>query len=293
MRRPKARANSPGMRSYSFSCLSLVFAVALACDSKGNGSGSDTSNIDSSTTDDGGTDGVSSTGGGSGPEPATTTASPATGEPDTATSTSGYDPTATTGADPTATATSTTVDPDPTGMTTVNPATSDTDEPPPPEPTPCEGEAVVLDVATLAYTQGQIPPEPDPTGESSSGGTGGEPVDPDTLYVRLSNQVATCADPNAGIECGNNWEVTIRIPTAFQTPGLYHLAGADVTGTAMETGPEDEPDLCAFGGGTFSASFELIAVDGQEVTGRLCHVDWPFFDNNVNLEGSFTAQRCQ
>ncbi|MDC0675612.1 hypothetical protein [Nannocystis radixulma] len=283
------------MRSYSFSCLSLVFAVALACDSKGNGSGSDTSNIDSSTTDDGGTDGVSSTGGGSGPEPATTTASPATGEPDTATSTSGYDPTATTGADPTATATgtSTTVDPDPTGMTTVNPATSDTDEPPPPEPTPCEGEAVVLDVATLAYTQGQIPPEPDPTGESSSGGTGGDPVDPDTLYVRLSNQVATCADPNAGIECGNNWEVTIRIPTAFQTPGLYHLAGTDVTGTAMETGPEDEPDLCAFGGGTFSASFELIAVDGQEVVGRLCHVDWPFFDNNVNLEGSFTAQRCQ
>ncbi|MBZ5712186.1 hypothetical protein [Nannocystis pusilla] len=276
------------MRSYSFSCLGLVFAVALACDSKGDGSGSgsDTSNIDSSTTDEGGTDGVSSTGGGSGDEPATTTAwpgtatSPSTTEPDTATSTSGWDPTATStgtsGYDPT--------------MTSHG---SETDDPPPPEPNPCEGEAVVLDVATLAYTQGQIPPEPDPTGESSSGGTGGEPVDPDTLYVRLSNQVATCADPNVGIECGNNWEVTIRIPTAFQTPGLYHLAGTDVTGTAMETGAEEEPDLCSFGGGTFSASFELISVDAQEVVGRLCHVDGPFFDNNVNLEGSFTAQRCQ
>jgi len=277
------------MRSYSFTCLSLVFAVALACDSKGNGSGSDTSNIDSSTTDDGGTEGVSSTGGGSGDEPATTTAnpsSPATSEPDTATSTSGYDPTAT------ATGTST----DPTGMTShgseVTSIGSETDGPVI-EPTPCEGEPVVLDVASLAYTHGQIPPEPDPTGDGSSGTTGGEPIDPDTLYVRLSNQVATCADPNVGIDCGHQWEVTIRIPTAFQTPGLYHLAGTDVTGTAMESGEAEDPDACPFGGGTFGASFELISVDENEVVGRLCHIDWPFFDNKVDLEGSFTASRCQ
>lgn len=278
------------MRSYSFTCLSLVFAVALACDSKGDGSGSDTSNIDSSTTDEGGTEGVSSTGGGSGDEPATTTAnpgtatSPSTTEPDTATSTSGYDPTAT--------ATSTT-GPDPSGTTSHGSVTHDTDEPPPVEPTPCEGEAVELDVASLAYTYGQIPPQPDPTGDGSSGTTGGEPIDPDTLYVRLSNQVATCADPSAGIECGNQWEVTIRIPTAFQTPGLYHLAGPAVTGTAMETGAEEEPDVCAFGGGTFSASFELISVDDKAVVGRLCHIEWPFFDNKVDLAGSFTASRCQ
>ncbi|MFY0540097.1 hypothetical protein [Nannocystis pusilla] len=67
-------------------------------------------------------------------------------------------------------------------------------------------------------------PDPDPTGESS-GTSGGEPPDPNTLHVRLSNQVATCADPNAGIECGNNWQVSIRIPVAYQTPGLYHLLG--------------------------------------------------------------------
>ncbi|WAS91348.1 hypothetical protein [Nannocystis punicea] len=278
------------MRSYSFTCLSLVFAVALACDSKGDGSGSDTSDVGNSTTEDAGTDGESSTGG-SGDQPATTTAGPGTATSpgtsvgsdgsdtdDTATSTSGYDPT----------------------HGTTNPTSQGSDvtsagtDGPVIEPVPCEGEPVVLDVASLAYTQGQIPPDPDPTGEGSSGGSGGEPVDPDTLYVRLSSQAATCADPSTGLDCGGNWAVTIRIPTAFQTPGLYHLAGLDVTGTGMIT--SEEPSECGFGGGTFGASFELISVDDKEVVGRLCHVDFGFLDildEDVNLEGSFTAPRCQ
>ncbi|MCY1008917.1 hypothetical protein OV079_25840 [Nannocystis pusilla] len=275
------------MRSYSFPCLSLVALLALACDSKPNDS--DTANIDSSTSTDGtsdGTDGVSSTGGTSGGDPATTSAGTVTAttsasgttsagsdtDPGTSTSTSGYDPTAT--------------------ATSTSASDVTTDGPPPPEPTPCEGEAIEIDAAALAYTDAQVPPDPDPTGESS-GTSGGEPSDPNTLHVRLSNQVATCADPNAGIECGNNWEVSIRIPVAYQTPGLYHLLGPDVTGIAMEAGQEDAPDVCPFGGGSFGATFELISIDDKEVVGRLCHVDFPFFDTKPNLEGKFTAPRCQ
>ncbi|WP_434418642.1 hypothetical protein [Nannocystis pusilla] len=284
------------MRSYSFSCLSLVALLALACDSKPNDS--DTANIDSSTgtgtegTSDG-TDGVSSTGGTSGGDPATTTVGTATAtvtsesgstsagsESASEPGTSGYDPTSMT-----ATATSSASD-----VTSASNVT--TDGPPPPEPTPCEGEAIEIDAAALAYTDAQVPPDPDPTGESS-GTSGGEPSDPNTLHIRLSNQVATCADPNAGIECGNNWQVSIRIPTAYQTPGLYHLLGPNVIGTAMETGFDENPDACPFGGGSFGATFELISIDDKEVVGRLCHVDFPFFDTNPNLEGKFTAPRCQ
>ncbi|PCC73091.1 hypothetical protein SAMN02745121_06447 [Nannocystis exedens] len=279
------------MRSYSFPCLSLVVALALACDSKPNDS--DTANIDSSTGTDGtssdGTDGVSSTGGTSGGDPATTTAGTATATVTSASgSTSAGTETATepgtSGYDPTATATGTSSE--------VTSASDVTTDGPPLEPTPCEGEAIEIDAAALAYTDAQVPPDPDPTGESS-GTSGGEPPDPNTLHVRLSNQVATCADPNAGLECGGNWEVSIRIPPAFQTPGLYHLLGPDVTGHAMETGNDEDPDACSFGGGSFSATFELISIDDKEVVGRLCHVDFPFFDTNPNLEGKFTAPRCQ
>ncbi|WAS96121.1 hypothetical protein [Nannocystis punicea] len=277
------------MRSYSFSCLGLVVALALACDSKP--SDSDTANIDSSTGTDGtssdGTEGVSSTGGGTEGEPATTSAGSisATSTSPTSESEGGS-----------ATDPGTSGFPDPTGMTAtssdVTSASDVTTDGPAPEPTPCEGEAIVIDAAALAYTDAQVPPDPDPTG-GSSGTSGGEPNDPNTLHVRLSNQTATCADPNDTIDCGNNWEVSIRIPPAYQTPGLYHLLGPDVTGTAMETGSADDPNDCPFGGGSFGATFELISIDDKEVVGRLCHVDFPFFDTKPNLEGTFTAPRCQ
>ncbi|MDC0720775.1 hypothetical protein [Nannocystis bainbridge] len=276
------------MRSYSFSCLSLVAALALGCDSKP--SDSDTASVDSSSSGSAsdGTDGDSSTGGATEGDPLTTSGGSSASSPGTSATTwpnpdSDTDPGtsgATTGADP-------------TGMTSASSTvTSATSGDVPPEPTPCEGEAIEIDAAALAYTDAQVPPDPDPTG-GSSGTSGGEPSDPNTLHVRLSNQVATCADPNAGVECGNNWQVSIRIPVAYQTPGLYHLLGPDVTGHAMEAGEVDGPDLCPFGGGSFSATFELISIDDKEVVGRLCHVDSPFFDTKPQLEGTFTAPRCQ
>ncbi|MFY0540098.1 hypothetical protein [Nannocystis pusilla] len=51
--------------------------------------------------------------------------------------------------------------------------------------------------------------------------------------------------------------------------------------------------MCPFGGGSFGATFELISIDDKEVVGRLCHVDFPFFDTKPDLEGKFTAPRCQ
>jgi hypothetical protein len=283
------------MRSYSFSCLGLAVALTLACDSKGNDS--DTSDINTgSGTEGDGTEGASSSDGSATGDPQTSVSSGGT--------TTGADPTAT-ATDPTATATSSepnptgqepgtstsTTGPDPSGTASNGPSSDVTTDEPPPEPTPCEGEAVELDVAKLAYTYAQLPPAPDPTG-GSSGTTGGDPVDPDTVYVRLANQAATCSDPSPGLDCGPNWEVSIRLPPAFQTPGLYHLAGADVTGIAMETGAGQGGD-CSFGGGTFSATFQLISIDENEVVGRLCHVENFFFENTVDLEGSFTAPRCQ
>lgn len=272
------------MRSYSSLSISLLIAGTLACELKGGG---DTDNIDSSgsdSSDASGTEGMSSTGG----DPATSTGGSMSGTSvgTSASSTTTADP-GTTTADPGTSSTSVGTS---VGTSVSTTSASDTTGDPV-DPMPCEGEGVALAAETLAYLNSQIPPMPDPTGGSTST-TGGEPVDPDTLYVRLSSQAATCADPTAGIQCGPNWEITIRIPSAFQTPGLYHLSGPDVTGTAMETGADDGQGSCSFGGGSFFASFELTSIDDKSVSGRLCHVQTPFFDNKVNLEGSFVAPRC-
>jgi len=187
----------------------------------------------------------------------------------------------TTGGDPTATSTSTTT-----------PDTGDTDPPDPVDPpVPCEGVATPLAgiTTTIGYLKSQIPPRPDPTGGSTGTSTGGGELEPGTLFVKLSDQAFTCADPNASIDCGPHWEVTIVIPPEFQTPGIHNLLGQDVRGSASESSGGEG---CSFGGGSFSATFEILAIDDETVSGRLCNVDDLFSFNDPQLEGSFTATRC-
>jgi len=156
------------------------------------------------------------------------------------------------------------------------------------EPEPCEGEAVPLDAEVLAYTHSQIDADPD------SGGTTGGDDDPNLLYVRFSDQTFTCADPHDRLACGHHWELSLRIPTAFQTPGLYALEFADVKphGFGLSTGLDIGNDNCDGGGGGAKGTVEIIAIDEDKVVGRLCHVSWFGLDNDFQLDGSFIAPRC-
>ena len=260
----------------------LALALALACGPKldNDDGGDDSSGAGTTTT------GEAVTSSDSDPTNPSTASSPSSGSDTasgtaTAASTTGV---ATTDDPGTATATATS-----TSATTV--ATSDTSEPPPVEPpVPCEGQATPLTgVETLAYLKSQIPPDPNPN-PTGTGSTGGSEPDPGTLYVRLSDQAPLCAEPNKSLECGLHWAMTIAIPPEFQSPGLFNLLGQDVTGSASETGPE-RGDECSFGGGSFPATFEIVAIDDDTITGRLCHVE-SFLSVDVDLEGSFVAQRC-
>lgn len=258
---------------------------AVGCDPKGGDS--DTAQLSGgpgeSTSD--GTDGDSTTGG---DNPGTSVGSGSASEPGdpsaSDTATSGEIP-----GDPPSTTTEGT-----TSVGTTESSTSQgTDPTPADDPVPCEGEALELDAATLAYTYAQLPPwEPEP-GDTGFGSGGDDPgIDPDTLYLRLSNKVATCSDLEGGLGCGAHWELSIRVPPAYQVPGIYHLAGPQVFGTVMETGP-DEGGTCWGGGGTINGTLEIISVDDKEVKARLCHVDVDLLENVSNLDGSFSASRCQ
>ena len=68
--------------------------------------------------------------------------------------------------------------------------------------------------------------------------------------------------------------------------------GRDVRGVAIETGAGQGED-CSFGGGSFDATFQILAIDDKTVQGRLCNVAHSFFESDPDLEGTFTAARCQ
>ena len=72
-------------------------------------------------------------------------------------------------------------------------------------------------------------------------------------------------------------------------PGTFN--GQDVRGIASETGAGAGED-CSFGGGSFDATFQILAIDDQTVEARLCNVNDLFFDTDPQLEGSFSADRC-
>ncbi len=260
------------------SCLPLLVFGALACELKVVPGDSETegSGTDASSSDGGGTEGMSS----------------ATSSSSSGTSVSAGTVTTTTTGSTTVTTEMTTSTTSATSVgTSVTGSTSNSteDPPPPPPPVACEGPATPIVAKTMAFTQAQVPPDPNPTSGSTTGG--GRPH-PDTVFVRLSSQGNTCDDPSKVISCGPNWEVSIMIPPEFQAPGLYHLLGPDVFGSAIETGADQGGGECSFGGGSFSATFELISIDDQQVVGRLCHVENFFTENQVDLEGSFTAPRC-
>ncbi|HRI07058.1 MAG TPA: hypothetical protein PKW35_04530 [Nannocystaceae bacterium] len=250
-----------------------ALALAPACVIKG-GDDTGASSESSSTGESTGTEGGSSTsgsGGSASSEPATTGGSGITSDSGSATG----DPTSTSGN------TSMSGSGDPTGDPTGDP------------PAACEGDPKALDfVTSMAYLKSQVPPDMTTSGGSSS--SGGPEIDPATLYVKLSSQSFTCKDPNAVVDCGPEWEVTIVIPPEFQTPGaIYDLAGQDVFATFIETGADEGGNVCSFGGGSGGGTFQILDIDDNQVTGRLCNVPtWFFTETMPDLEGTFVADRC-
>ncbi|MDC0670072.1 hypothetical protein [Nannocystis radixulma] len=156
------------------------------------------------------------------------------------------------------------------------------------EPAPCEGEAVPIEAEVLSYVESQIDASPD------SDGTTGDVFDPNMVYVRFSDQTFTCADPHDRLACGHHWELSLRLPTAFQKPGLYTLDFVDGVphGFGLQTGAGVGSDDCDGGGSVAKGMIQVIAIDEDKVVGRLCHVTWSGLDNDFALDGSFIAPRC-
>lgn len=128
-------------------------------------------------------------------------------------------------------------------------------------------------------------------GNTGTGCWEGPPAD--SLTVHLSSEPYVCGEPFEHPPCGN-WDLAFSIPPELQAPGVYHLSGPAIVGQAIEVDAEPVDGACETRWETFHATLEILAVDETGVTGRLCHVDSPLYaDDDIDLEGSFFAPRCE
>lgn len=157
------------------------------------------------------------------------------------------------------------------------------------EPTPCEGAATPIDATAIAYPVASDLPDCSDY-ESGTGCWDGPPDG--SVLIHLTDRTYTC-DPAAEYEQCGTWVLSFAIPAEYQAPGLYHLTGPAIRGSAVKF-PEPAPDgQCEVASEAFDATLEIVAIDDTGVTGRLCHVQSPLYAGaGIDVEGSFFAPLC-
>jgi hypothetical protein len=126
---------------------------------------------------------------------------------------------------------------------------------------------------------------------SSSGGGGG--LNPDDLFIRISDLGATCSSPTTELSCGGHWQVSIALPPAYQAPGIYDLEDVRISSysSMSETGQlySADPDDCAFGGGSLgTGTIEVLSTTESEI--ELVLTMDTFFESDPS--GTYKATIC-
>lgn len=132
-------------------------------------------------------------------------------------------------------------------------------------------------------------------GSGSSSSSSGGNLDPNDLFLRVSDLGATCTSPTTELDCGGHWNLTLVVPSALQQPGSYDLeSDALVQYSVMsETGPAsaDGSGECSWGGGSLGAgTLEILALDPAAVHFRLTMTSGIW---ESDPSGEYTAPRCQ
>lgn len=144
--------------------------------------------------------------------------------------------------------------------------------------------------AGVAMYYGDIAwPDVQAAGSSSSSG---EAIDPDTLYIFLSSQQLTCADPLASLDCGQQWDVTIAVPPALQQVGSLSLDNPDLISVFGATGPgagDLDSGGCYFGGGSYmDGTLEIVSIGADSVTIQLSNT----MDFEFDADGAYEVPLC-
>jgi hypothetical protein len=138
----------------------------------------------------------------------------------------------------------------------------------------------------IAMLRSQFPP---PSGGDSVSASSGGDLDPNMLFVFISDRNVACNDPFAAPECPY-WKLSIGIPTGLQTPGTYDLSSPAFSYSSYSASQPniDAPDCWGGGGSLWEGTLTITSIDDEKVTGEV--IGTPAFDFDGN--GPFDAVRC-
>ncbi len=152
-------------------------------------------------------------------------------------------------------------------------------------PLPNDGPAIAL-----LYSE--LPAETDPTGSSAVATGGGNTIDPNSLFLFVTNGAQACANPfaySAGC-AAPRYQVAILLPPNLQAVGTYPLNNL-ATMSVTEPGGNN---TCSGGGGSYwDGTIEITAIDATQVAFKLAGTAQVFsFTPQGNTDGTYTAPRC-
>jgi len=134
-----------------------------------------------------------------------------------------------------------------------------------------------------------------PTSESGSSvatTSGGDTIDPDTLFIFVSSETLSCDNPMVELDCGGQWEVSISIPPALQQPGTLLLDSDEINSSFSATGPGSgtlDGGDCWFGGGSFwDGAIEILSIEDDNIEFELTDTS----DLDFDADGSYDAAIC-
>ncbi len=151
------------------------------------------------------------------------------------------------------------------------------------------GPTPMDDGPAIAMLYSEIPVYTPSPGSSGVTG-GGTTIDPDTLFIFVSNGAQNCADPNAQPSgCDSRYQISISLPPDLQAVGTYPLENHAYVSI---TEPGD-PGTCSGGGGSFwDGTIDVTEIDATHVTFTLAGTSDVFLSSGGHADGTYTAARC-
>ncbi len=133
-----------------------------------------------------------------------------------------------------------------------------------------------------------------PSGSTSGTSGGGEDLDPNDLFLHLSDLGVSCGSPTVELPCGSHYELSLVLPPAYQQVGIYDLEDPQLVAYSIMTESGElnsgDPKDCPWGGGTPGpGSLEIISIDETEVKFKLSFTNASW---DVDPSGEYTAPRC-
>ena len=152
------------------------------------------------------------------------------------------------------------------------------------------GPTPMDDGPAIAMLYSEIPVYNPSPGSGGVTGGGSTTVDPNTLFIFVSNGAQSCADPHAQPDgCDSRYQISISLPPNLQAVGTYPLENHAFASITEPGGP----GACAGGGGSFwDGTIEVTSIDATQVTFTLAGTADYLLSSGGHADGTYTATRC-